>query len=158
MDHIGHSAKAVERIKTVHRLRRVRHTDRHAVALADAEGVKRAGGTVNAGKKLRIGCLFAHKFIGNVFGDGTGGLLNELVHRQTRIVNGFRNLAVKIQPRRGSGDGHGLPPISVISEYYNGLFHKKEYTFFAKCQFFELSKNSDFISEEKYYRIEDVEK
>ena len=107
MDHIGNRADAAERVKAVHSLRRVGHADRHAVALADAEGVERGGRAVDAAKKRGVADRLAHKFVGTELGHMPRRLCHKLVHRQLRIGNGRGHIAVKIAPGCVCREGHG---------------------------------------------------
>ena len=98
MDHIGDRADSVERIKAVHCLRCVWHTDRHAITLADAEGVKRTGSTINALQKIGIGSNPIHEFVGWKLRRAFCGLCNHLVHCQARTIDMLRCAAVVFEP------------------------------------------------------------
>ena len=110
VDHIGDGADAVERIEAVHRLRAVRHTDGDVVALADAECEIGLGRLVDAADKFRIGRLFAHEFIGVVFGEFFCGLAHHAVEAFLRIGQVMRGIAIILEPRRRGRNAHICHP------------------------------------------------
>ena len=108
MDHIGDGPDAVERIEAVERLRRIRHADRHAVPRADACGVEREGGAVDARQKIAVARSAAHELIGGQIRAFPRGLRDELVDGQARIIQRAGNRTVIIQPRCFCRDRHRL--------------------------------------------------
>ena len=107
MDHIGDGTEPAESVKAVHRLRRIGHTDRHAVAASDAETVQGKCGAVDAGKKLRIARALSEKFIRRVVRVLPCGQRDLLIERGAGIVDAARHIAVKVEPRGFGGERHG---------------------------------------------------
>ena len=154
MYHVGNRADAAECVKTVHGLRRVRHTDRDAVALAYPKRIKRGRCAVNAPQKGGKAGLAVHELVGAETRNTLCRLRHELVHRDARIIDGIRHIAIEFAPGRGRRDWHRHPSLRKNCTYYNKPKKKKKQ---AKSAFPQIRKIAEFLSEPKetlYFRQE----
>ena len=108
MDHVGHRADAVERVEAVDGLRAVRHADRDAVTLLDAERHVGFRGGVNLLHEFRVRRFFAHELVGVVLGVFVGGGLYHLIDGFLRVFEMLRRVAVVFEPGSGRGNAHWL--------------------------------------------------
>ncbi|OQC74113.1 MAG: hypothetical protein BWX45_00102 [Deltaproteobacteria bacterium ADurb.Bin002] len=98
MNHAGHRPQLVGRVKSDDALRRGGHGDGDAVALLQAQRGQRVGAPVDFGNEPPVSGRVPHEIVGDCVGFLPRGLQKRFIHGDAGIIDGMRNVAVKLQP------------------------------------------------------------
>jgi len=101
VNHVRHRADAVERVEAAQGLRAVRHADRDAVALADAERDEGLRRLVDAAHELRERGFLVHELVGGELRVLIRGRPDHLIDGLLRIRKMVRHFAVIFEPGGG---------------------------------------------------------
>ena len=100
MYHIGNRADLVDGIEHDDGLRRVRHTDRDALARLDTDGSQGSGTFIDLADKVLVADLAAHKIISDIIRIVDRDLCDLIVHAPLIIVQMCGHPAEILQPGR----------------------------------------------------------